>query len=104
VRERIIAYFLRKPLDAETRYSTYSKDLLAVQDAITYWRYYRHGNAGGTFILRTDHSSLQHISKQPRLTSRQMRLLETLREYDFDIEYWPGAKNSVQDGASTRCR
>jgi hypothetical protein len=61
VRDRIIAYFLRKPLDAETRYSTYSKDLLAVRDAITNWRYYLHGNDGGTFILRTDHSSLQHI-------------------------------------------
>jgi hypothetical protein len=104
VRERIIAYFVRKPLDAETRCSTYSKDLLAVRDAITNWRYYLHGNDGGTFILRTDHSYLQHISEQPRLTSRQMRLLETLREYDFDIEYWPGTKNFVQDGARTRCR
>jgi hypothetical protein len=75
VRERIIAYLLPKPLHAETRYSTYSKHLLAVRDAITYWRYYIHGNDGGTIILRTDHSSLQHISKQPRLTSRQMRLL-----------------------------
>jgi hypothetical protein len=44
VRERIIAYFLRKPLDAKKRYSTYSKDLLAVRDAITNWRYYLHGN------------------------------------------------------------
>jgi hypothetical protein len=104
VRERFIAYFVRNPLDTETRYSSYSKDLLAVQDAITYWRYYLHGNDGGTFILRTDHSSLQHISKQLRLTSRQMRLVETLQEYNFDIEYWPDAKNCVQDGPSTRCR
>jgi hypothetical protein len=31
-----------------------------------------------------------------------MRLLETLQEYDFDIEYWPGAKNYVQDALSRR--
>jgi hypothetical protein len=102
MRERIIAYFSRKLLDAETRYSTYDKELLAVRDAITYWRYYLHGNDGGKFLVRTDHSSLQHILKQPKLTSRQMRLLETLQEYDFDIEYWPGAKNYVQDALSRR--
>jgi hypothetical protein len=26
-----------------------------------------------------------------------MRLLEILQEYDFDIEYYPGAKNYIQD-------
>jgi hypothetical protein len=102
MRERIIAYFSRKLLDAETRYSTYDKELLAIRDAITNWRYYLHGNDGGKFLVRTDHSSLQHILKQPKLKSRQMRLLETLQEYNFDIEYWPGAKNYVQDALSRR--
>ena len=31
-----------------------------------------------------------------------MRLLETLQEYDFDIEYYPGARNYIQDALS-RC-
>jgi hypothetical protein len=101
MRERIIAY-LRKLLDAETRYSTYDKELLAIRDAITHQRYYLHGNDGGKFLVRTNHSSLQHILKQPKLTSRQRRLLETLQEYNFDIEYWPGAKNYVQDALSRR--
>jgi hypothetical protein len=100
--ERIIAYFSRKLLDAETRYSTYDKELLAVRDSIAHWRYYLHGNDGGKFLVRTDYSSLQHILKQPKFTSRQMRLLETLQEYDFDIEYWPGAQNYVQDALSRR--
>jgi hypothetical protein len=80
MRERIIAYLSQKLLDAETRYSTYDKELLAIRDAITHWRYYLHGNDGGKFLVRTDHSSLQHILKQPKLTSRQMRLLKTLQE------------------------
>jgi hypothetical protein len=33
---------------------------------------------------------------------RQMRLLETLQQYDFDIEYYPGAKNYIQDTHSRR--
>jgi hypothetical protein len=61
--ERIIAYFSRKVLDAETRYSTYDKELLAIRDAITRWCYYLHGNDGGKFLVRTVHSLLQHILK-----------------------------------------
>ena len=29
-----------------------------------------------------------------------MRLLENLQEYDFDIQYLPGAKNYMQDALS----
>jgi hypothetical protein len=98
--DRIIAYFSRKLHDAETRYSTYDKELLGVKDAIEHWRFYLHG--GDQFKVQTDHSALQHILKQPRLTSRQMRLLETLMEYDFEIEYLPGARNYIQDALSRR--
>ena len=31
-----------------------------------------------------------------------MRLLETLQEYDFDVEYYPGARNYIQDALSRR--
>ena len=33
-----------------------------------------------------DHSALQRILNQPKLMGCQMRLIETLQEYDFDIE------------------
>ena len=36
------------------------------------------------------------------MTGRQMRLLETLQEYDFDIEYYPDARNYIQDALSRR--
>jgi hypothetical protein len=98
--DRIIAYFSRKLHDAETRYSTYDKQLLGVRDAIDHWRFYL--KSGYPFKVQTDHSALQHILKQPKLTSRQMRLLQTLQEYDFEIEYYPGAKNYIQDALSRR--
>ena len=37
---RIIAYISRKLHNAETRYSTYDKELLGVRDAIEHWKYY----------------------------------------------------------------
>ena len=98
--ERIITYFSRKLHNAETRYSTYDKELLGVRDAIKYWKYYL--KSGHKFHVQTDHSALQHILNQPKLTSRQMRLLETLQEYNFDIEYYPGARNYIQDALSRR--
>jgi hypothetical protein len=68
--DRIIEYFSRKLHDAKTRYSTYEKELLGIRDAIEHWRFYL--KSGNKFIVQTDHSSLQHILSQPKLTGRQM--------------------------------
>src|SRR5882757_859948 len=99
-KDRIIAYFSRKLHDAETRYSTYDKELLGVRDAIHHWRFYL--KSGHKFKVQTDQSAIQHVLQQPKLTGRQMRLLKTLQEYDFDIEYYPGARNYIQDALSRR--
>jgi len=96
-KERILGYYSRKLSGAETRYSTYDQELLAVRDAIEHWRYYLHGSH---FTVQTDHSSLQHVLKQPKLSSRQMRLLERLQQYNFEIEYLPGVQNYIQDALS----
>jgi putative transposase len=97
--EKILAYFSRKLHGAEQRYSTYDKELLALRDALKHWRYYLLGRH--TTIL-TDHASLRHMLQQPKLSQRQMRALEDMMEYDFDVEYLPGAKNYVQDALSRR--
>jgi hypothetical protein len=48
------------------------------------------------------HASLRHMLRQRKLSQRQMRALEDMLEYDFDVEYLPGAKNYVQDALSRR--
>jgi len=98
-REKVIAYYSRKLHDAETRYPTYDRELLAIRDAIEHWRFYLHG---AKFKAYTDHSSLQHILRQRRLSTRQMGYLETLQQYDYEIAYMPGAQNQVQDALSRR--
>jgi hypothetical protein len=97
--EKVLAYFSRKLHGAETRYSTYDKELLAIRDALKHWRYYLLGRHT---TISTDHASLRHMLSQPKLSQRQMRALEDMMEYDFEVEYLPGAKNYVQDALSRR--
>jgi hypothetical protein len=97
---RIITYFSRKLHDTKTCYSTYDTELLGIQDTIEHWQFYL--KSGQKFRVQTDHSSLQYILGELMLTGRQMPLLETLQKYDFNIEYYPGAKNHVQDTLSRR--
>jgi putative transposase len=96
---KVLVYFSRKLHGAETRYSTYDKELLAIRDALKHWRYYLLGRHT---TISTDHPSLRHMLGQPKLSQRQIRALEDMLEYDFDIEYLPGAKNYVQDALSRR--
>jgi hypothetical protein len=96
--EKVLAYFSRKLHGAETRYSTYDKELLAIRDALKHWRYYLLGQHT---TISTNHASLRHVLSQPKLSQRQMRTLKDMLEYNFDIDYLPGVKNYVEDIKST---
>jgi putative transposase len=98
-KKTVLAYFSRKLHRAETRYSTYDKELLAIQDALKHWHYYL---VGRHTTVSTDHTSLRHVLSQPKLSQRQIRALEDMLEYDCDIDYLPGVKNYVQDALNRR--
>jgi hypothetical protein len=57
---------------------------------------------GKRFELRTDHNSLKYLFDQPTLNARQIRWLEFLCEYDFDIRYIKGKDNKVADALSRK--
>ncbi len=57
---------------------------------------------GKKFELRTDHNSLKYLFDQPTLNARQIRWLEFLCEYDFDIRYIKGKDNKVADALSRK--
>lgn len=97
--DKVVGYFSRKMKDVETRYPTYDRELLAIKEAILHFRYYLHGR---TFVVYTDHASIQHVLRQRRLSTRQMGLLGTLQHFNYEIKYWPGARNAVADALSRR--
>jgi hypothetical protein len=57
---------------------------------------------GKKFELRTDHNGLKYLFDQPTLNARQIRWLEFLCEYDFDIRHIKGKDNKVVDALSRK--
>ncbi|GJZ11709.1 putative reverse transcriptase domain-containing protein [Tanacetum coccineum] len=55
-------------------------------------------------MVFTDHKSLQHILDQKELNMRQLRWLELLSDYDYEICYHLGKANIVADALSRKER
>ena len=57
---------------------------------------------GKKFELRTNHNGLKYLFDQPTLNARQIRWLEFLCEYDFDIRHIKGKDNKLVDSLSRK--
>ncbi|KAK3032777.1 hypothetical protein RJ639_035722 [Escallonia herrerae] len=86
-----VAYESRKLNEAERRYTTNEKELLAS------WRHYL---LGFSFIVRTDNTAVSHFLSQSKITSKQAKWQELLAEFNFMHEYRAGSTNSVADALS----
>ena len=82
-----IAFASRKLSSAENNYPVHERELLAVVYALKEWRPYLHGSL---FFIKTDHNPLRYLDTQTNLSKRQMRWMETLQEYDYEIVYVQG--------------
>jgi len=95
----IVAYWSRKLISAETHYPVHERELLAIHDFVERFRVYLFGIPFDCF---TDHKGLEHIQTQPKLSSRQVRWIQYLQDFDFTIEYLPGKSNTFADWLSRR--
>ena len=94
-----ILYWSRKMKDAETRYGTHERELLAVVEMLRVTRPYVEGRS---FIVKTDHEALKWLNEQANLSRRQANWVEKIQSFDMTIEYLPGKFNSVADALSRR--
>ncbi len=96
---RPISYFSKKLRPAETRYSAFDRELLAVYLAI---KHFRHFVEGRTFHVLTDHKPLVYAlsSQSDRYTPRQLRHLDLISQFISDIRHVKGSDNSVADALS----
>jgi len=82
-----IAFFSRVMSPAQRGYCTTRRELLAVIAALQHFRHYLLGTK---VILRTDHHSLKWLQTFKRPEGILARWVETLAEFDFEIEHRPG--------------
>jgi hypothetical protein len=83
----VIVYESRKLKEHERNYATHDLELAYIVHALNMWRHYLTGKK---IELRTNHSGLKYIFKQPTLNASKTRWLEFLSEYGFDIKHIKG--------------
>ena len=94
-----IAFFSRKLSPAESRYSTFDRELLAVYSSV---RHFRHFLQGTSFTIQTDHLPLVHAftKKSDPISARQQRHLSAISEFNCSLHHVPGKRNPVADALS----
>jgi hypothetical protein len=80
-------------------WSTYTKEMLAIVEAIRLWHSYLMGKK---FFILTNHYSLKYFLEQRVATPEQQKWVIKLLGYDYEIIYCPGCENSATDALSRR--
>ncbi|CAG2254324.1 unnamed protein product [Mytilus edulis] len=96
-KEKVISYASKKLDRVQQRYSVTRRELLAV---VTFIQQFRHYLLGRKFLLRTDHGSLRWIFAFKDPQGQLARWIESLSQYNFDIQHRPGTKHSNADAMS----
>jgi len=95
--ENPIAYFSRVLNNTQRNYCPTRRELFAV---ITSLQHFRHYLLGNKVILRTDYHSLKWLRTFKRPEGILARWIETLAEFDFEIEHRAGRLHSDADAIS----
>jgi hypothetical protein len=92
-----IAYASRTLNNAEKKYPTVEKELLATVWGCKYFRKYLYGRR---FTIVTDHRPLTWIFNVKDPSSRLLRWRLKLEEYDYKVVYRKGSNNTNADALS----
>ncbi|MBM6549262.1 reverse transcriptase domain-containing protein [Streptococcus dysgalactiae] len=94
-----LAFFSKRLQPAETRYSTFGRELLAIYLGV---RHFRHALEGRDFMVFTDHKPLVYAlrSASDRYSPREIRHLDYVSQFTADIRHVSGANNPVADALS----
>ncbi|BHF72298.1 hypothetical protein SprV_0401536200 [Sparganum proliferum] len=91
-----LAFFSKKLLPAETRYSTFGRELLAIYLAV---KHFRHFLEGHDFTVFTDHKPLTFAlrSHSDKYNPREIAHLDYISQFTTEIRHIDGTKNEVAD-------
>ena len=92
-----VAYYSKKLLPREVRYSTVEKECLAIRLATDFFRVYLLGRL---FTIQTDHRALQWPDRLKDTNPRLARWSLALQPYQFVVEHRAGILNGNADALS----
>ncbi|SOV04549.1 uncharacterized protein UDID_17124 [Ustilago sp. UG-2017a] len=96
-----ITFFSKKLDPAQLNYPIFDKEMFAIVAAFKHWRQYLEGAKFQVQVL-TDHRSLEYFTTTKQLNHRQARWSELLADFDFVIQYRPGAQAGLPDALTRR--
>jgi hypothetical protein len=94
---RPAGFMSKKFTAAQHNYRVFEMETIAILEALLKWEDKLIGNR---IHIVTDHRALEFFKTQRRLSSRQMRWMEYLSRFDYDIQYVKGSSNKVADSLS----
>lgn len=94
-----LGFFSRKLSSAQTKYSAYDKELLAIYEGIKYFRYMVEAR---TFTVFTDHKPITFAfsTRRDNCSPRQHRYLNYIAQFTTEIRHVSGRDNVVADAFS----
>ncbi|CAA7044608.1 unnamed protein product [Microthlaspi erraticum] len=93
-----VIYYASKTMDdAQCKYATTEKELLAIVFAFEKFRSYI---VGSKVIVHTDHAALRHIFAKKDTKPRLLRWILLLQEFDIEVVDKKGVENGVADHLS----
>lgn len=93
------AFFSRTMFNAQKKYSTYDRELLAIYETIVHFQHFVEGR---NFIIYCDHKPLVFAfqKKFEKCSPRQARQLDFISQFSTDMKYIPGVNNGPADALS----
>jgi hypothetical protein len=96
-KEYVIAYASRSNNKAESNYSSYEGECLAIVWVVIHFRPYLYGT---NFTLYTDHQPIKWLMTNDKLTGKLARWALILQEYEFKVIHRPGITHQNTDTMS----
>ena len=95
--EHPVAFYSRKLLPRDGRYSTIEKECLAIKLAVQAFRVYLQGKP---FTIETDHRSLEWLDRLRDTNDRLTRWSLALQSYQYSVRHRAGKANGNADALS----
>ena len=96
-----VAFYSKSMNPAKCNYGILDKEALPIIKGLQYWHHWLERTKEPVRII-TDHRNLEYFKALCFLNRRQLRWLEQLKHYNYEIAYQPGDKNSAADALSCK--